>query len=93
MPKAYSIRPPPTIVASASPAAVAAVVVDEARAALPRALNSTAAAVAAVSARPTPAPISARPAYTQPTEGAIANRRTPTSRAPTPYSIVARRPM
>ncbi len=32
---AYSIRPPPTIVASARPAAVAAVVMDEARAALP----------------------------------------------------------
>src|SRR5947207_12073280 len=61
---AYSMSPPPTSVAKAKPAAVAAVAIELARCDLPAALNSTMAAVAGLVANPTPKPTKARPANT-----------------------------
>ena len=70
---AYCTSAPPTMVASARPVAVAAVVAELARRAPSRPPNSTIAAVAGLSESPTPTPMSARPMNTQVRSGARPN--------------------
>src|ERR1700688_3791903 len=89
----YSVKAPPKSKAAAKPIACAAMVIAAALLARSGLLHSKIAAVDGLAARPTPLPISARPANTQYTSGATANKRAPTSEANRPTNIVARRPI
>ena len=90
---AYCTSAPPTMVASASPVAVAAVVAELARRAPSRPPNSTIAAVAGLSESPTPTPMSARPMNTQVRSGARPNAIEPAVSAARPMRMTARRPI
>src|SRR5258707_3828478 len=73
----YSVKAPPSSKAAVKPIACAPIVTEAALFARPGLVNSRIAAVDGLAARPTPMPISARPANTHHTSGATANNRAP----------------